>query len=219
MSALREPVNTITHMIGVVASVGGLIILIILTGNDWPKLVTMVIYGLSMILLYLASTLLHGVRTSRKNIMRLNRLDHMAIFLLIAGTYTPIAFNIFPNPWRWIVLGIVWIGSGIGMAFKLFSRKIHGFVNASIYVILSWGSAVPLLFAVNLRELIPAAGFFLLLGGGFIYSVGFLVYYFKKPDLWPGLMGHHELWHLFVMGGSLCHYLFILFYVVPFQRA
>ncbi len=218
MTALREPINTVTHLIGAIASFVGLIIFVLISHQNKGKLISLIIYGISMIVLYAASALLHGVKTSKKNQMRLNRLDHMAIFLLIAGTYTPIVYNLFPDPWRWIVLGLIWLVAVMGMLYKLFSPKIHGVFNASIYLILSWGIAVPLFFAINLSSIISIRALYLLLSGGLVYSLGFLVYFFEKPDPWPGRFGHHEIWHLFVMGGSLCHYLFMLFYVVPYER-
>jgi hemolysin III len=171
-----------------------------------------------MVILYLSSALLHGLKVSAERRMWLNRADHMAIFLLIAGTYTPIVYNLFPAAWRWPVLLSVWAIALIGMGFKLLSRRIHGFYNAAIYIILGWGSVLPFLLATNIFDIIPRPGFALLLLGGLIYSVGFLVYYRQWPDPWPELFGHHEIWHLFVMGGSACHYLFMFWVVVPFAR-
>jgi hemolysin III len=110
-------------------------------------------------------------------------------------------------------LSVVWLAVAFGGWHKLRGAKIHGFLNTSIYVVLGWGSAAPLLFATNLIALVPWRGLALLLLGGFIYTSGFLVYYFQWPDPWPEVFGHHEVWHLFVMGGSLCHYLFMLIYV------
>lgn len=210
-----EPMSMLTHLVGALASLIGMAILAWLTWHNWPKLITMLIYGGSMTALYTASTLFHGIKIPEAERMWLNRLDHMAIFLLIAGTYTPIVYALFPDPWRWLSLSLVWSVALLGMAYKLFSPKIHGFFNSSIYVFLSWGGAVPLFFAANTLTRLPWRGFTLLLLGGLVYSIGFIVYYWQRPNPWPGVFGHHELWHLFVMGGSLCHYLFILFYVVP----
>jgi len=213
-----EPVNTLTHLFGAVASLLGLILLVIVTWHDPPRMCSMLIYGLSMLLLFGASALLHGVKTHASNRMWLNRLDHLAIFLLIAGTYTPIAFNVFPPPWRWRVLIAVWSLAIAGGGYKLRSARIHGLLNTSIYLLLGWGSALPLIFAAKLLPLIPLDGFLLLLLGGLIYTVGFVIYYFHWPDPWPGILGHHEIWHLFVLGGTLCHFLFIFYYVVPYPR-
>jgi hemolysin III len=205
--------STLTHLIGVVGALIGTGWLVSLSWGETAKMVTLLIYGVSMIALYAASSLLHGVKTNDVTRMWLNRLDHVAIFLLIAGTYTPIAYNFFPNPFRWQVLAVIWLAVIIGAVYKLFGRKIHGFLNASIYVILGWGSALPLLFVSNLVTLVPLRGLLLLLIGGLIFTIGFLIYYFQRPDPWPDVFGHHEIWHLFVLGGSLCHFLFMLYFV------
>lgn len=212
---LYEPMSTLTHLLGVFASLIGLIILIYLTWNQPGKLFSVIVYGVSMVLLYGASTLFHGAKVSDAKRMWLNRLDHMAIFLLIAGTYTPIVYSLATGTLRWVLLASIWFIVTACMAFKLFSPRIHGFYNAIIYVVLSWGSAIPLLLFFDLTTLIPLNGWSWLLLGGLIYSMGFITYYFQRPDPWPGVFGHHEVWHLFVLGGSFCHFLFILWYVVP----
>ncbi len=210
-----EPMNTLTHLIGAVAALAGTIFLGSLTWGQTGKFISVLIYGASMIVLYTSSSLLHGIKTDDERRMWLNRLDHVAIFLLIAGTYTPIAYNLFPAQASWPALTFIWLAVIAGALYKLFSPRIHGLVNASIYVVLSWGSAVPLLLSTNLLTIIPLDGLAFLLFGGLIYTVGFFIYYFRWPDPWPDFFGHHEIWHLFVLGGSLCHFLFILFYVVP----
>lgn len=171
------------------------------------------IYGLSLVAMYSASSLLHGVKAHPRLQFQLNRLDHMSIFLLIAGTYTPIVHAYFPIPWRWPVLLVVWLGALVGMVYKLLSHQIHGFMNASIYLIVTWGGALPLILAGNAARWLPFDGLLLLFLGGLIYTVGFVVYYRRWPDPWPNHFGHHEIWHLFVLGGSLCHFLFMLNYV------
>ncbi|MBP8000346.1 MAG: hemolysin III family protein [Chloroflexi bacterium] len=215
---LYEPMSTLTHLAGVFASLVGLVILLYFTWNQPGKLLSVTVYGVSMMVLYGASTVFHGAKVSDSTRMWLNRLDHMAIFLLIAGTYTPIVYALSSGPVRVWLLGGVWIVTLGGMAYKLLSPRIHGFYNALIYVVLSWGSAIPLLLFFDITALIPLGGWAWLLLGGLIYSLGFITYYFQRPDPWPGVFGHHEVWHLFVLGGSLCHFLFILWYVVPIQQ-
>ncbi len=215
---LLEPVNTITHAVGAIASVVGLVPLLSQTRDDPPRMVSMLVYGLSLFILFTASALMHGIKTTDANRMRLNRLDHMAIFLLIGGTYTPIAFNTFPAPWRWRVLVMVWIIALIGMAYKSLSADIHGIFNTFVYLILGWGSAIPLVYGTDLFQRMPVDGLLLVLLGGLIFTAGFVVYCLQRPNPWPGRLGHHEIWHLFVLAGSFCHYVFVLAYVVPFER-
>lgn len=194
-------------------SVAGLGWLLWSAWGEFGKWLSLLIYGLSLILLFTASSLLHGARVNETVRMWLNRLDHAAIFLLIAGTYTPIIYHFADASWRWPVLGLVWLVAAVGMGQKLVSRRIHGFLNVSIYLLLSWGGAVPLFLAFNLAARMSRPGHFLLLGGGLIYTLGFVIYYWQWPDPRPGLFGHHEIWHFFVIGGSLCHYLFILLFI------
>ncbi len=213
--SLYEPVSALTHALGVAAALLGSGWLVWQVWGEWTKVFGLVIYGLGSTAMFLSSTLLHGVKPRPWLHFQLNRLDHMAIFLVIAGTYTPIALTFFPVGWRWPVLLTVWVTAVSGILYKLFSRRIHGFLNASIYLIVSWGGVLPLILAGNAARWLPAAGLLLLLIGGLIYSVGFVVYYREWPDPWPGRFGHHEIWHLFVLGGSLSHFLFMLWHVVP----
>ena len=212
---LNEPMSTLTHVAGAMAAFLGTGWLLQLAWGDQPKVIALLVYGLSLTAMFLASSLLHGVKPRPRLQFQLNRLDHMAIFLVIAGTYTPIVTTFFPTNWRLWVLLLVWGTAVAGMAYKLFSRKIHGFMNASIYLIVSWGGVAPLFLAGEAARWLPPGGLPLLLLGGLIYSVGFVVYYRQWPDPWPDVFGHHEIWHLFVLGGSLCHFLFMLWYVVP----
>ena len=210
-----EPVNTLTHLIGAVGSLIGLIFLIRLTIDFPAKMITLMIYGLCQLSLYTASCLLHGVRTTPKWNYFLNRLDHMAIFLMIAGVYTPILYHFLPDPWRWLFLALVWGLSFTGVGIKLFKYKIHGFLNVSIYLLLSWGVVVPIVLYFDIMTRLSTTGLALLLSGGIVYTIGFCIYYFERPDPWPKVLGHHEIWHIFVLVASFLHFLFILKEVVP----
>lgn len=212
-SPFFEPINTLTHLVAALFSLVGLGWLLWLAWGEWGKWLALLVYGLSLIALFTASSLLHGAKVDEKARMWLNRLDHAAIFLLIAGTYTPIIHHFADANWRWPILGLVWGVASAGMGHKFVSRRIHGFLNVSIYLLLSWGGAIPLFLALNLASHISRPGLLLLLVGGLIYTIGFVVYYWQWPDPRPGLFGHHEIWHLFVIGGSLCHYLFMLLFI------
>jgi hemolysin III len=215
---LMDPLSALTHLVATGAALIGLVILIVLTRHDGPKMISLLVYGFCLVILYAASTLYHGVKLPEPKRMGLNRLDHAAIFLLIAGTYTPIVYNLFADPVRWPMLTAVWLAAGLGVILKLSSRRIHGFVNVAIYLILSWGGAIVAIFMAGLPTAVPANGLLLLLLGGIIYSVGFVTYYWHWPDPWPNIFGHHEVWHLFVIAASVSHFLFMLFYVVPVDR-
>lgn len=212
---LLEPANSLTHLAGAILAFFGLLILVSLTWNERPKMIVLAIYGLTMVALFATSSLFHGVKLADEKRMWLNRLDHMAIFLLIAGTYTPIVYTLFPQPINLLTLAAVWLIAIVGMAYKLLGRKIHGLINVSIYPALGWAGVIPVLIISRAQPLVPGGGLLLLLIGGLIYMIGFVIYYRRKPDPWPGVFGHHEIWHLAVLGGSFCHFLFMFLYIVP----
>lgn len=212
---LREPLSALTHLFAVGLAFAGTVILVALTRHEPGKMVSLLVYGATLIALFAASTLLHGLKASDRVQNWLNRIDHMAIFLLIAGTYTPIVYNLTAQPQRWVILFFVWAIALLGMLFKMLSTRIDGFFSVLIYVLLAWGGAVPLLATLLPAFPLSWGGLLLLVIGGLIYSGGFVIYYTRRPDPWPRVFGHHEIWHLCVIGGSLCHYLFILVDVVP----
>jgi hemolysin III len=211
---LLEPASALTHMAAAVAALAGTLFLLYLSRGQPAKMASLAVYGVSMIVLFGASALLHGVHLPEQRRMGLNRLDHAAIFLLIAGTYTPIVYNLFPADWGRPLLVAIWLLSLAGMAYKLFSSTIHGFFNASVYPLLAWAGVVPAILAYRTQPFVPAGGLALLLSGGLIYMLGFVVYYWHWPDPWPEVFGHHEVWHVLVMAGSACHYAFMVLYVV-----
>lgn len=213
---LLEPVNTLTHLAGAIAAAAGLVWLVLLSRQDPGKMASLAVYGLTLLALFVISTLFHGIKLPERRRMALNRLDHAAIFFLIAGTYTPIAYNLFPQEWRWHFLTAAWLIALGGAAYKLFSPRIHGLFNVSVYPAMSWAGVLPVLLAYRAGvEWAPLQGMGLLMLGGLFFMAGFAIYYRKRPDPRPGVFGHHEIWHLCVLGGSLCHFLFMLFYVIP----
>jgi hemolysin III len=214
---LYEPISSLTHIAGAIAAASGSIMLIILTWGEAVKMLSLGIFGVSMVTLYTVSALFHGIKLPEKKRMWLNRLDHGAIFLLIAGTYTPIVAVLYPSGWRMGTMIVIWLSVLVGILYKLFSKRIHGFLNASIYPVVSWAGVVPVLFFAQIKAVFSGGGIWLVALGGMIYMAGFFIYLFKKPDPWPDLFGHHEIWHLFVLGGTLCHYLFMVLYIVPHQ--
>ena len=212
---LLEPVNTLTHLAAALAALLGTLLLLYLARGQPAKMVSLAIYGLCLIVLFAASTLLHGLKLPDEKRIWLNRLDHVAIFLLIAGTYTPIVYNLLPAAWSRPLLLAIWVLALLGMAYKLFSPRIHGLLNASVYPILAWVGVVPAILAYRIEPFVPAGGLALLFLGGAIYMVGFAIYYLRRPDPWPNTFGHHEIWHVLVIAASFCHFVFMLQYIVP----
>lgn len=201
-SAREEIIHSITHGIGTGLSVIGGIALItfaILYGDVW-RVVSFSVYSVSLVLLYLASTLYHGVRDA--NLKRIFKIvDHACIYVLIAGTYTPFLLVSLRGPWGWTLLGVVWGLALIGIIFKTFSaHRFRSFLVLG-YLLMGW------LCVIAGRELllrVPLQGLIWLAIGGMLYTVGVIFY------AWQKLPYGHAIWHLFVLGGSFCHYLAVL---------
>lgn len=199
----EEIANSITHGIGAVLSVTGLVVLVILAalyGDMW-RVVSFSIYGSTLIILYLVSTLYHSSQDPRvKRTFRF--LDHASIFLLIAGTYTPFLLVSMRGAWGWTLFGIIWGLACLGIVFKaLFMGRFRIF-SVVIYILMGW------LCVIALREMlvsIPPGGMLWLAIGGATYTAGVIFY------AWKQLPYNHAIWHMFVLCGSICHYLSILY--------
>lgn len=205
----REPVSGLTHLAWAILSVVGLVWLVLLTHDDTAKMITMVIYGISTLLLFGASAFFHLSHGSEQRLLLLRRLDHAAIYLMIAGSYTPFLYNLLQGPPRWLMLLLVWSLAVVGIVYKLFFLRGSSHISTVFYLGMGW---LALLAAPYWLPLLDGVALLLLLGGGMVYSVGALVYMAERPNLHRHF-GHHELWHLFVMGGSVMHFLVIAYYI------
>lgn len=212
MERFREPISGLTHLIGAVLAVVGLAYLLTLTWHDATKLVTYAIFGGSMVFVYSSSTALH-LRThqcSERKAIWLNRIDHAAIYTLIAGTYTPIIYHTLSGEWRWWVLGSIWGMAAVGIIYKLLFLipDRDGVASTGYYVVMAlWGF---LMTGPALRSRLSPEVFWLLAGGGLIYLMGAVIFALRKPNF-SRLFGFHELWHLFVMTGSVAHFAAMVF--------
>jgi hemolysin III len=212
---LREPVNSLTHFVGAVLSSVGTVVLIVLSAGDPWKTAAFLVYGISLVLLYTASTLLHALMVSEHVQRRLRVFDHAAIFLLIAGSYTPVTLVTlrFEHPgWAWALFGIAWFLALLGVLFKLLWIAAPRWLSTGLYLAMGW---LALIGIVPLIRSLPPWGLFWLVMGGALYSLGAVIYGLKRPDPIPGVFGYHEIWHLLVLGGSASHYLMMLRYVLP----
>ncbi|MGN1385433.1 MAG: hemolysin III family protein [Bacillus sp. (in: firmicutes)] len=205
----EEIVNAITHGIGVLLSITALVFLVInavQNGSAW-HVVTFTIYGVTMILLYLSSTLVHSFPEGKlKDLFEI--FDHSAIYLFIAGTYTPFTLIVINGALGWTLLGIVWGIAIAGIVFKSFFVKKFMFISTVLYVAMGW------LIVIGWQPLtytLPTAGIVLLVAGGLLYTVGAVFY------VWRGFTFHHAVWHLFVLAGSVTHFFSVLFYVTPIR--
>ncbi len=211
---LREPVNGLTHLTGgLLASIGLIVLLVTAAGEGrTDQLVAFGIFGFSLITLYSASALYHLLPLSPPGVARLRRVDHMSIFLLIAGTYTPFCLLALDGAWQVGLLCLIWGLALCGILFKLLWMEAPRWLSVALYLGMGW---VALVAAPALFRAVPAGGMAWVLAGALVYSAGALIYGLKRPNPVPGVFGFHELWHLFVMAGSACHFWAVLGYIAP----
>lgn len=211
---LREPINALTHALGVVFGVAALVVLLVLADGEPIKVASAVVYGVSLVLLFLASTLLHALRVGAKALRALRIFDHAAIFVLIAGSYTPITLITLTeqNPTLgWTLFSVVWGVALLGVLFKVSWIGAPRWVSTGLYLVMGWMAVVAI---GPLMSAWPASALAWLVAGGVAYSVGAVVYATKRPDPFPQVFGYHELWHLFVLAGSVSHFVLIARFVV-----
>ncbi len=203
----EELANALTHGVGAALSVAGLAVLVSLAsmhGDPW-RITATAIFGATLVLLYTSSTLYHSFRGEQvKRLLR--KFDHASIFLLIAGTYTPFLLVNLRGPWGWSLFGVIWTLALAGVVLKFSFAGHFRLVSTLLYIGMGW------LVIIALRPMlvaVPATALWLLLAGGLSYTLGTVFY------LWKSLRYHHAVWHLFVLGGSACHFFAVLAAVVP----
>lgn len=213
---IKDPASAITHFIGAIFSLGAsapLLIKAAQTGNP-VSVIAMAIYAFSLAALYLASTAYHTIPAGHRFEATLKKLDHMMIFVLIAGSYTPVCLLALPNPTGTILLTAVWGISLLGMGFKYFWVYCPKWISSVFYIALGWACifAFPQLFSTLSRSC-----FLWLLAGGLIYTAGGVIYALKLSAFEKRHVnfGCHEIFHLFVMAGSFCHYIVMYVYLLP----
>jgi len=213
MIRFRDPVSGLTHLLGFFASILGLVFLIwnaVHYSTAW-HIVSFSIFGASLILLYAASSLYHLLPVSEKAIGILRITDHMMIFVLIAGTYTPVCLIPLRGAWGWSLLGSIWAIALIGILLKLFWFNCPRWVSTGIYIFMGWIVVIALL---PLVKSIPLSGFGWLVAGGALYTVGAIIYGAKRPRISLPWFGFHEIFHLFVLAGSFSHFWLMLKYLM-----
>jgi hemolysin III len=206
----RDPVSGLIHLVSAALSLIGLVFLVIAGRGNALRELSLVVYGLSLITLFTASTVYHLVRMPDASTSRLRKFDHSAIYVLIAGTYTPICLNYFSGFLRWGFLALIWGFALVGVVVKLFVIKAPRWVTAGIYLVMGW---MALLVIKPMLEVIPTGGLLWMLAGGLLYTIGAVIYITKKLDLVPGVFGFHEVWHVFVTLAALCHFIMIYKYI------
>ncbi len=212
LKLFREPVNALSHMAGSLASIAGLTLMVVMAAvkADAWHVVSFAIFGTTLVFMYTASFLYHGLQLSAKTLAIFRRIDHIMIFMVIAGSYTPLCLVPLRGPWGWSLFGIIWGFAAVGIVLKLFWMNLPRWISTLIYLGMGWLCMVAIYPLVQILE--PAPLLWLALGGLF-YSLGALVYIFKKPDPFPNVFGFHEIWHIFVLLGSACHFWLVFGYL------
>lgn len=204
---IEDRANSLTHAVGAGISLAGLALLAVIsarTGDPW-KIVSVCVYGATMVLLFSASALYHSVRNPGLR-RALRVLDHVSIHLLIAGTYTPFALVTLRGPWGWAIFGVIWFLAVAGVVKDIFLTGRFKGLSTVLYLLMGWLIVVAI---VPLVRHLPSSGLVLLLSGGLAYSFGAVFYLLDKK-----LPFGHAVWHLFVLGGGVCHFLSVVFGVL-----
>ncbi|MFH1059357.1 MAG: hemolysin III family protein [Pseudomonadota bacterium] len=213
ITCLKNPFSAISHLTGALLSVAALALLVTLAAlyaSAW-HVVGFSIYGTAMVLLYTSSGLYHALNLGERGTRALRRLDHTMIFVLIAGTYTPLCLVPLRGAWGWWLIAAVWGAAAAGVVLTLAWLEAPRWISTLIYLVMGWAA---LAAVAPLLEAMPAGALIWLGLGGLFYSAGAVIYALKRPDPWPGRFGFHEIWHLFVMAGSFCHFWMMLAYVL-----
>lgn len=210
---IREPVNAITHFCGALGSVYGLYLLLKVSLNTLSvmKIISSIIFSLGLISLYSASAIYHSWKGSDKEIRGLKKLDHMLIYVLIAGTYTPICLITLKGLMGYVLITVIWTMALAGIFLKKIWFDAPRWVSTAFYLLLGWAA----IFVVYpLSKILPTPAMELLVAGGVSYSVGALFYGFRSKKIRIWVLGYHEIFHIFTMLGSLSHFILIYRYVI-----
>lgn len=208
-----ERINTASHLAGACFALMGSGLLVTQAGTqgDPWKIAGLAIYALSVINLFVCSTLHHGLNGSPRLNEVLRTLDYDSVFLLIAGSVTPIVLVHFRNPYGWAVLGGFWVIAAVGIVLRSIWRQAPKYITNTLYIALGWMTVLLLGAGVSFS---PGA-LALMVATGVVYSAGFVIFVIEKPNPWPGVFGFHELWHVLVIVAAFLHYLLLYLYVLP----
>jgi hemolysin III len=208
----QETFNFYSHLAGVLLSVAGLIFLFRVASTSVPALITALIYGLSIVFLFSASSLYHAFKKEENEVSFWRRMDRLAIFFMIAGTYTPVSYFCLEGNWRWTMIGLQWGLVGFGAFSQIFFPKAPRSLYAIIYLIMGWLAIFPMRQILSNMSLDQKL---LMFTGGIAFTVGGIIYAIKRPRMVPGIFSFHELFHITVLLGGALHYAMI--YRVYFQ--
>lgn len=209
---LREPINSITHLAGAGVFLIGTILIIaqrIIANAPLRDIIGVTVFGISLVMLYMASGIYHAYMGSEKVLGKLKKLDHSMIYVLIAGSYTPMCLQVLTGTKQVVILSVIWAIALFGIFGKIFMPNVPRVLYTFFYLFMGW---IVVFFIGDVYRGVDLSGFILLFVGGVLYSIGGIIYMIKKPNFSKDF-GFHEFFHLFILGGSLFHYLFTFFYL------
>lgn len=198
----KDPFPAISHWVGAVLAAVGTVVLVVLADGRPEPLAAGLIYGLSLVALFVASGLAHSAH-GPVWMSRLDRLDYAMIFVLIAGSYTPLCLLAVDGPWAWAVLTAEWTLAALGVLSVVFPMRFPKLLRVLLYIVMGW---LGVFVAGPVIGALPAASTALIVTGGVVYTVGAFVFFTNKPNLWPGRFMAHDLWHVMVLLAAGCHY-------------
>ncbi len=205
--AVNEPFSCYSHMLGAVVSLIGTCVLVLIALKSTPLLIVSVIYGLSVIFLFTTSAFYHAFKTVENGESFLRRLDHLAIFFMIAGTYTPVSYCFFTPAWFTAIMIAQWSIVILGFIVIIFFINAPRLLSTSLYLAMGW---MAIFVMYKIIDTFPAITLVYLFGGAAAYSIGAVIYYLKKPDPFPGSFGFHEIFHVFILIGGGLHFMMVL---------
>ena len=203
---VKERFSSISHFIGAAAALIGTVILVFMTYDKTDILLVCLIYGLSIIFMFTISGTYHAKKKEENENSILRKFDHLAIFFMIAGTYTPICYLYLEGTWKWAIIIAQWSLVLMGIFFKIFYLKAPRFLSTSIYLLMGWMAVIvmgKLLPEMSTKEAVY------LFSGALFFTVGAIIYAIKRPNPYPDIIGFHEIFHIFILLGGLAHYLMI----------
>jgi hemolysin III len=211
---IREPFNAYTHLFGAIVALAGTVLLILDSTIDPVSYkLSFIVYGITVFLMFASSALYHTVRVSERTEEIFRMIDHIMIYLVIAGSYTPICAIALDGEWRLGMLIGIWIFAVAGVLKKIFWLNAPRWFSTGLYLLMGW---IAIIIFPQIWDVVPKGFSFWIIIGGLFYTIGAIIYGLKKPDPAPSWFGHHGIWHLFVIGGAFSHFWAIYNYLPGF---
>ncbi len=212
LGAMQNPVRGFLHGSAALFTIVGVAVLLSRAPTEIGRIAALLVFGISLFAMYVVSSLYHSFPWGDRWKARMQRLDHSMIFLVVAGTYTPLGAIVLDGAWRVATLGVIWAIALTGIILKVWLTKVRTGLSMTLQMIMGWGALVPIF---ELARRLDAAAVALTLAGGACYTAGMIMFASKRPRLFPRVFSYHEVFHILVIAGSTLHFLMIIWYVAP----